>query len=112
MSLPAIDEVTAPTQSEPRSSPPSGQARIAFFGIFGIQNLGNECTLQAILHNARKALPDADVHAISFNPTDTVRRHRLDSIPVSLQIPALFKGEDCGVPSRKSSGYAAAVRLN
>lgn len=85
MSLPAIDEVTAPTQSEPRSSPPSGQARIAFFGIFGIQNLGNECTLQAILHNARKALPDADVHAISFNPTDTVRRHRLDSIPVSLQ---------------------------
>jgi polysaccharide pyruvyl transferase WcaK-like protein len=85
VSVPAIDELTAPTQDDRRSLPAARKSRIAFFGIFGIQNLGNECTLQAILYNARKALPDAEIHSISFDPTDTVLRHRLEAVAVSQQ---------------------------
>jgi polysaccharide pyruvyl transferase WcaK-like protein len=60
-------------------------AKVAFFGIFGIQNLGNECTLQAIVHNARERLSDAQFCAISFNPADTLRRHNLAAFPMSYQ---------------------------
>ena len=34
---------------------------ITFFGNFGTQNLGNECTLRAIIQNTRKHLPMATV---------------------------------------------------
>lgn len=57
--------------------------RIALFGIFGVQNIGNECTLQAMLYNVRKRLPDADVFSICYVPEDTVLRHALAAVPVS-----------------------------
>ena len=59
--------------------------RVAFFGIFGIQNLGNECTLQAIVHNARERLGDGQFCAISFDPSDTLHRHHLAAFPMSYQ---------------------------
>jgi len=59
--------------------------KIVFFGIFGLQNLGNECTLEAILENARKRLPSAEIHAVSFNPEDTIRRHGIPAFAVSRQ---------------------------
>ncbi len=64
---------------------PNSSARVAFFGIFGIQNLGNECTLQAIVHNAHERLSDAQFCAISFVPGDTLRRHNLQAFPISYQ---------------------------
>ncbi len=60
-------------------------AKVAFFGIFGIQNLGNECTLQAIVHNARIRLRDGQFCAISFDPVDTLHRHHLAALPMSYQ---------------------------
>jgi len=74
-------EVAAPTESAETAAVP----KIAFFGIFGIQNLGNECTLQSILQNVRRYLPSAALYAISFNPADTAERHGLPSFPVSQQ---------------------------
>src|SRR5580693_6553169 len=65
-----------------RSKP---MAKIAFFGIFGIQNLGNECTLQAILYNARKRMKEGQFLAVSFNPGDTLNRHNLPALPMSYQ---------------------------
>ena len=59
--------------------------KVAFFGIFGIQNLGNECTLQAMLENARRHMPAAQIYAISFNPADTLQRHNLPAVPVTQQ---------------------------
>lgn len=60
--------------------------KISLFGIFGIQNLGNECTLQAIHYNSRERLGgDAEFSAISFNTEDTAQRHQLRSLPVTLQ---------------------------
>jgi len=54
---------------------------ISFFGNFGMQNFGNECTLQAILQNATRFLPDASANCICTYPWDTSARHR---IPASL----------------------------
>jgi polysaccharide pyruvyl transferase WcaK-like protein len=61
------------------------RAKIAFFGIFGIQNLGNECTLQSVLQNAVQRMPDAEIHAVSYNPGDTLQRHGIPSYSVTWQ---------------------------
>jgi polysaccharide pyruvyl transferase WcaK-like protein len=68
---------------------------ISFFGNFGTQNLGNEYTLQAILHNARKYLPDADVNCICSDPEDASARHRIPAFPISY---------------RHAKGYASKAR--
>lgn len=60
-------------------------AKIAFFGIFGIQNLGNECTLQAIACNARNRLKKSQLIAISFSPEDTLHRHSLPALPMTFR---------------------------
>jgi polysaccharide pyruvyl transferase WcaK-like protein len=59
--------------------------KVAFFGIFGVQNLGNECTLQAILHHARMRFGDRELFAISFKAADTAARHHLPAFPVTWQ---------------------------
>ncbi len=56
--------------------------KIALFGIFGVQNIGNECTLQAMLYNIRERLPRADVYTICYAPDDASRRHQLPAIAV------------------------------
>jgi len=78
-------EVAQSTEEKPISPGAMKKSKIVFFGIFGIENLGNECTLQSILQNARERLPDAEIGAISFNPADTAARHHLSSLPVSHQ---------------------------
>lgn len=55
---------------------------IAFFGTFGVQNLGNECTLQAILSNAGKQLPQAQLFSVCYGPDDTRQRHNIAAVPV------------------------------
>lgn len=57
--------------------------RIALFGIFGTQNIGNECTLQAMIHNIRQRLPEAELYSISYEPQDTLGRHRITAVPIS-----------------------------
>lgn len=61
------------------------RSKIAFFGIFGIQNLGNECTLQAMLYNARKRLAGEGICAISYDPADTYHRHDVAAFAVTYQ---------------------------
>jgi len=78
-------EVAVPTEDKPASAAVTKKTKIVFFGIFGIQNLGNECTLQSIVQNARQRLPHADISAVSFSPSDTLQRHHLPSLPVSRQ---------------------------
>jgi polysaccharide pyruvyl transferase WcaK-like protein len=56
--------------------------KVALFGIFGVQNLGNECTLQAMLYNLRKRLPQAQLYSICYEPEDTCRRHGLPAVPI------------------------------
>jgi hypothetical protein len=40
---------------------------LTFFGNFGSQNLGNECTLQAIIQNARTYLPATELNCVCTN---------------------------------------------
>lgn len=50
---------------------------VAFFGLFGQQNLGNECTLQTIIYNTRRYLPDAELKCICTGPADTSIRYNI-----------------------------------
>jgi polysaccharide pyruvyl transferase WcaK-like protein len=56
---------------------------ISFFGNFGTQNFGNEYTLQAILHNVRKYLPDANVNCICIDPEDASTRYGIPAFLMS-----------------------------
>ena len=74
---------TAPVERTSTSPKYTKRTRIALFGIFGIQNIGNECTLQAMMHNVRQRLPDAELYSICYEPQDTLRRHDLVAVPIS-----------------------------
>lgn len=56
---------------------------ITFFGNFGTRNLGNECTLQAIIENARRYLPNASLNCICTKPEDTSQMHGIPAFPIS-----------------------------
>jgi polysaccharide pyruvyl transferase WcaK-like protein len=56
--------------------------RIAFFGNFGTGNIGNECTLQAMIHNVRQLLPAAELSCICTEPATTAAEHALRSFPI------------------------------
>jgi polysaccharide pyruvyl transferase WcaK-like protein len=66
--------------------------KIAFFGLFGVGNLGNEITLQTILSHARQYFPDAEFKCICSDVTDTSLTHDLPAFPISTRY------------SRKSAG--------
>lgn len=53
--------------------------RIALFGAFGVGNLGNECTLQALLHNIRTYVPDAEISCICPGPEATQSDYKVSS---------------------------------
>jgi polysaccharide pyruvyl transferase WcaK-like protein len=59
------------------------RTKIALFGIFGIQNIGNEYTLQAMLYNVRQKSPEAEVYGICYDPEDTQRLHGLRAVCVT-----------------------------
>lgn len=57
--------------------------KIAFYGLFGQQNWGNECTLQAIIYNVRRYLPDAELGCFCTDPHDTLKRHGIPTFPIA-----------------------------
>jgi polysaccharide pyruvyl transferase WcaK-like protein len=57
--------------------------KIAFFGAFGSANFGNEATLQAILYNLRRFLPDAEVTCICTGPEAAVATHHINAVPIA-----------------------------
>jgi polysaccharide pyruvyl transferase WcaK-like protein len=56
---------------------------ITFFGNFGTHNLGNECTLRAIVQNTRKHLPTAVIKCICTDPEVTAETHGIPAFLVS-----------------------------
>lgn len=85
--VPFIPENASATSTTKRT-------KVAFFGIFGIHNLGNECTLQSVLQGVRRHLPESGIYVISFDPADTIQRHGLPAVPVTKQT--------FGQPARRS----------
>ena len=61
--------------------------KICFYGLFGQGNLGNEATLQAILHHTRRRFPDAELLCICTDPQDVSARHGIAAVPISSRHP-------------------------
>lgn len=57
--------------------------RIGLLGPFGLGNLGDAATQQAVLATIRRSYPAAQVVGFSLNPADTERRHGIPSFPIS-----------------------------
>src|SRR5215831_19515871 len=56
-------------------------ARISFYGNFGAGNLGNECTLQAVIEQTLRRRPDAQLLCFCTNPQDVRARHNIAALP-------------------------------
>jgi polysaccharide pyruvyl transferase WcaK-like protein len=57
--------------------------KVAFWGNFGRGNLGNERTLQAIIHSTRKHLPGADLICVCTGPEKALELHNIPTFPIS-----------------------------
>ena len=55
--------------------------RISFYGNFGAGNLGNECTLQAVIEQTLLRWPDAQLLCFCTNPQDVRARHNIAAFP-------------------------------
>jgi polysaccharide pyruvyl transferase WcaK-like protein len=64
---------------------------ITFFGNFGTQNLGNECTLRAIVQNTRKVLPTAVINCVCTGPEATAETHGIPAFLVSYRFAKSFR---------------------
>jgi polysaccharide pyruvyl transferase WcaK-like protein len=85
--------------------------QITFFGNFGMQNLGNECTLQAIVHNTLKRLPDAKLQCLCTVPEDTVARHKIAAFRSTAAWPDSVTACLKRYRSRRARGTAQAGSL-
>jgi polysaccharide pyruvyl transferase WcaK-like protein len=56
--------------------------RIALFGNFGTGNLGNEATLQAMIHNLRRRLPNVEITCICPGPENTASEYNISAVPI------------------------------
>ena len=55
---------------------------IALFGNFGTRNLGNECTLQAVIHNIHRHAPGVGVTCICSNPDEVTATYGISALPM------------------------------
>ena len=60
----------------------ANRRKIALFGTFGTGNLGNECTLQAMLVNIRRRVPNAQVTCICANPEETASTYGIRALAI------------------------------
>ena len=98
------------------------RTRIAFFGHFDATNLGNESTLQAMLHHLRCRQPDAEVTCISTGPEEAIAAsHQIEAIPISENLVKAWSPRSrllrsvrrlvIGIPSEPYRWIAGLVRL-
>jgi polysaccharide pyruvyl transferase WcaK-like protein len=57
--------------------------RIGVFGNFGLGNLGNESTLQAVLYNLRRLVPNAEVTCICTAPEVVAAAYNIAAVPIT-----------------------------
>jgi polysaccharide pyruvyl transferase WcaK-like protein len=87
-----------------KDDPPitSKPLRIAVFGFYGNENLGDEAIIAAVIANMRDVIPAAELQCISVNPVDSTDRHsvRADSIFVPV---AHYKSQREKIASQQST---------
>ena len=57
--------------------------RVGVFGNFGLGNLGNESTFQAILYHVRHVVPDAEVTCICTAPEVVAAVYNISAVPIT-----------------------------
>lgn len=73
----------ATDSSQPHSMNNDSMPRkVALFGVFGVGNLGNECTLQAMIGNLRDRLPEAQITCICSGPDVVQSTYGVPAIPI------------------------------
>src|ERR1700747_3549796 len=60
----------------------ANRRKIALFGTFGTGNLGNECTLQAMLLNIRRLVPNAQVSCICTGPEERASTYGIGALAI------------------------------
>ena len=78
---PNISECLPPVNSNPQ------RVHIAVFGTFGVGNLGNECTLQAVLSNIRRFLPNAELTCICSDAEEAAADYGISAFPIRYVVP-------------------------
>lgn len=61
--------------------------KVALFGNFGTGNLGNEATLQAMIHNVRLHMPDSTIICICTEPAKAASDYNLPAFPIRAPFP-------------------------
>ena len=64
-----------------------GEHSIAFFGLFGVGNLGNEASLRAALDSARRVAPTARLFCVCEVPDRVAAEHRIESVSIDMSGP-------------------------
>ncbi len=62
------------------------KTKIFLFGHFGVENFGNEATLQAIHSNLRRLMPEAEFACICNFPAIASATHNVAAFPISPQV--------------------------
>src|SRR5438132_10323392 len=78
-----LPAVSASMTMEAMKPPRRARTTVSLFGNFGTHNLGNEYTLQAIIHNVRKYLPQAAVNCICTSPREVTASYDVPAFPIS-----------------------------
>jgi polysaccharide pyruvyl transferase WcaK-like protein len=87
------------------------QRQIVFFGNFGTQNLGNECTLHAIICSALKRVPDARLKCLCTVPEDTAARHNISAFGFMAASPAWLSACARAWRSRRARARSQTVPM-
>jgi polysaccharide pyruvyl transferase WcaK-like protein len=66
--------------------------RIALFGNFGTGNLGNEATLQAMVLNLQRYLPNVEIDCVCPEPQRVTSDYNISGIPIRAPFPIRRSG--------------------
>src|SRR5262249_34951708 len=94
--------------------PDPTRRRIALFGNFGTGNLGNEATLQAMVYNLRKHLPNAEITCICPRPENAASEYNISAVPIRapfpIWTPSSLSSKD-NEPVRGSNGSVSGTAM-
>lgn len=65
-----------------RKASRSKPKRICLFGLFGMDNYGNDGSLEAMLLFLRKTWPDAELSCVCINPEKVEKYHHVAAVPI------------------------------
>jgi polysaccharide pyruvyl transferase WcaK-like protein len=74
--------------SQSRWSRSMSAPQIVLFGLFGIGNLGNDGTLEAVLYHIRKYQPSAKITCVCGNPDLVRERYEIETLPFDIDFIA------------------------